>query len=162
MGAQIKVKTDPIFKGIVATLLITGFFILASASIGITTSMKAPPYYFILRQITMGGAAGLILFIFAAKFPYKKWKTWALAVFLGSILLTSAVWIPGFGLKAGGALRWIDLGLLSFQPSEFLKFGFILYLSAWFSSRGGRISSLKNGLIPFLIITGVASSLLVL
>lgn len=162
MGSRVKVKTDPIFKGIVATLLIAGFFILASASIGITAVMKLPSYYFILRQIATGGLVGLALFIFAAKFPYKKWKTWALAVFTGCILLTAAVWIPGLGLKVGGASRWIALGPLSLQPSEFLKFGLILYLSAWFSSRGGRVSTAREGLIPFLVIMGVASALLVL
>src|SRR3989338_3080249 len=161
MGSRIEVKTDTIFKGIVASLLIVGFFILASASIGLTASMKAPSYYFILRQITMGGAVGLALFIFAAKFPYKKWKKWALVIFAGSILLTSAVWIPGLGLKVGGASRWLIFGPLSLQPSEFLKFGLILYLAAWFSSRGGKISSVNGGLIPFLIIMSVASSLLV-
>src|SRR3990172_12704934 len=162
MGARIKINTDPIFKGIVATLLIAGFFILASASIGITASMEAPSYFFILRQLMMGGVVGFILFIFAAKFPYKKWKNWALAIFAGSILLTAAVWIPGLGLKVGGAVRWLSFGPFSFQPAELLKFGLILYLSAWFSSRVGRTSSLRGGLIPFLIIMGIASSLLVL
>jgi len=155
-------KADPILKGIIVAFLILGFFILASASIGITVSMKLPSYYFILRQLITGGLVGLVLLIFAYKTPYKKWRAWSFVVFGLSLLATAAVFIPGLGLSTGGASRWIIAGPLSFQPSEFLKFGFILYLAAWFSSSGRKITSVRDGLLPFLVITGVASALLIL
>lgn len=153
-------RTDPILKGILVVLLLAGFFILASASIGITTSLKLPAYYFILRQLATGGLVGFILFIFAVKFPYRRWRSFALFIFLTGLFLTAAVFLPGVGLEAGGAKRWLSLGPISFQPAEFLKFGFILYLSAWFSSNR-KITAVKSGLVPFLIITGIAGTLLI-
>ena len=153
-------KADPILKSIITVFLIAGFFILASASIGVTANLKLPSYYFILRQLLTGGLAGMILFLFAYKTSYKRWRRWALVIFGLSIILTAAVFIPRIGFSSGGASRWLSLGPLSFQPSEFLKFGLILYLAAWFSSNR-KITSVKNGLVPFLIITGIAGILLI-
>ncbi len=60
-------------------------------------------------------------------FPNK----FSLLLFIGSIIATLLVFVPGIGLAHGGASRWIDLKSLSFEPSEFLKIGFILFFSAW-------------------------------
>ena len=155
-------RADPILKGIIISLLLVGFFVLASASVGITASMGLSPYYFILRQLVVGGLVGFILFFIAYRISYKRWRSWALPIFIASALLTAAVLVPGVGLSAGGASRWLSLGTFSFQPSEFLKFGFILYLAAWFSSGKRKISSVSGGLVPFLFIIGVPSALLIL
>ncbi|MBI2024259.1 cell division protein FtsW [Candidatus Giovannonibacteria bacterium] len=155
-------RADPILKGIIIIFLLLGFFILASASIGITAQMKLPPYFFIFRQAVTGGLMGLALFLFAYKTPYKRWKNWSVIIFVLSLLLTAAVFIPQISFITGGARRWISIGPLNFQPAELLKFGFILYLAAWFSSGRRKVSSLKEGLIPFLVITAVASILLFL
>ena len=155
-------KADPILKGLISTFLIVGFFILASASIGITASMKLPSYYFILRQFLTGGLVGLALLIIGYRVQYKLWRPWAIWIFLLSMAVTAAVFLPGIGFSTGGASRWLSLGPLSFQPSEFLKFGFVLYLAAWFSSSRRKISSITEGLVPFLVITAIASLILIL
>lgn len=155
-------RADPILKGIIIIFLLLGFFILASASIGITAQMKLPPYFFILRQAVTGGLAGLALFLFAYKTPHKRWKSWSLIIFVVGIALTAAVFINPISFVTGGARRWISIGPLNFQPSEFLKFGYIVYLAAWFSLGRRKISNFKEGLIPFVIITGIASALLYL
>lgn len=153
--------SDPILKIIIALLLIAGFFILSSASIGLTSGAKLPPYYFLLRQLITGGLVGFALFLFALRLPYRRWKSWAGIIFILSLLLTAAVFLPKIGLEVGGAKRWLVFGPLSFQPSEFLKFGFILYLAAWLSSPKRKIISFKEGLVPFLIITALAAGLLI-
>ena len=70
------------------------------------------------------------------------------------------VFLPTIGSEsARGASRWLDLGPISFQPSEFLKIAFILYLSAWFDKR--KIDSLKI-FAPFLVVLGIIGTLLIL
>ena len=97
-----------------------------------------------------------------SKIEYKKWEKYSIFIFLFSLFLTFLVFIPVFGLYYGGAWRWIRLGPVSFQPSEFLKFGFVLYLSAWLSGKQEKVSSFKAGFAPFLIMVGIIAAMLVL
>ncbi|NOY35603.1 MAG: cell division protein FtsW, partial [bacterium] len=116
----------------------------------------------ILKQIGVGIGLGLIFLFLAYKIHYTKWKKFAVPIFIFSFLLTALVFVPMVGFEHGGAKRWLVFGPVSFQPSEFLKFGFILYLASWISSRKKEINSFKFGFIPFLIITGFVGVLLVL
>jgi cell division protein FtsW len=81
-----------------------------------------------------------------------------LAVTLLGLVL---VFIPGLGMSHGGAKRWIVLGPIVLQPSEFLKLSFIVYLAAWFSSKGKIVKDFSQGLIPFLILMGAITFLLI-
>src|SRR3989338_8003855 len=94
-------KSDPILKGIIIILLLAGFFILASASIGITTAQKLPSNYFLLRQLATGGITGLILFFMAGGGPYKPWRF--LSLFFFFFLL--GFWGAGGGGGARGCAR---------------------------------------------------------
>jgi cell division protein FtsW len=60
----------------------------------------------------------------------------------------------------GGATRWIDLGFITFQPSEFLKIAFIIYFSAWLSTMKDKINNFKSGILPYLIIVGILGGIL--
>ena len=59
-----------------------------------------------------------------------------------NIVLLFLVFVPGIGLEINGSRRWIEFGLFSFQPSEFLKITFILYIASLFS--GQRIKELSG------------------
>jgi cell division protein FtsW len=155
-------KADPILKWLTLILISVGFLILASASIGITAQRELPAHYFVTRQLLTGGLVGFIAFLIASRVPYKNWRRFSPFIFLLSLVATAAVFIPGIGAEYGGAQRWISIGLVNFQPSEFLKFGYVLYLAAWLSGRGRDITSLKYGFIPFVIITGIAGLLFIL
>src|SRR3989338_2572647 len=76
-------------------------------------------------------------------------------IFLGSILLTAAVFIPSLGWSHGGAERWIQIGAFSFQPVEFLKFGFVIYFAAWLSWVKNKVQDFRFGILPFGIMLGV-------
>ncbi len=155
-------KSDPVLKGILVILIAAGFFILLSASIGLTAKRDLPPYYFVLRQLLTGGLIGFLGLALASRINYRRYRAWALWIFLLSIILTLLVFVPKIGLEFGGARRWISVGAFSFQPSEFLKFGYILYLSALFSAGRNEVKSLGGGFIPFVLITGLVGGLFIL
>jgi cell division protein FtsW len=93
----------------------------------------------------------------ASKINYKIYKKYSLFIYLAAVALTLLVFTP-IGFEHGGAKRWIHLGTLSFQPSEFLKIGFIIILSAWIATAKEKFRGFKFGFLPFLIlslITGV-------
>ena len=64
--------------------------------------------------------------------------------------------IPGIGVKVNGAQRWIGMGPLRVQPSEFAKIGLVLAMAAFFSSHQRDIKSFVKGfLLPSLIIASI-------
>src|SRR4030042_2064678 len=79
-----------------------------------------------------------------------------LLLILGSLILMVLVFIPGLGYRHAGAQRWLDIGV-SLQPSEFLKLGFIIYLSAFLSKK--EKTQKINTLIPFLAMILLTASL---
>ena len=69
--------------------------------------------------------------------------------------------IPGIGVKVNGAQRWIGLGSLRIQPSEFAKIGMVLLLAKYFSDQQRLVSSLVKGfLLPSIFIGSVCGLIL--
>jgi cell division protein FtsW len=157
-----KKNPNKIFFIAAGILVLAGFFILASASMGLLTREGTSFYKVLLQQFFFGIVVGGVLFLIASKIHYKNLKKFALHIFILSFLLTALVFVRGIGFEHGGSKRWIKIGLIFFQPSEILKFGFIIYLSAWIASRKSKIESFKSGFLPFLIIIALVGLLLIL
>jgi cell division protein FtsW len=110
-----------------------GFLILCSASISYSQKEFGSPLYILLHQLKAGLLPGVILGIICFFLPLEFFRKWSLHFMLFALFLTSMVFVPFLGLNVGGASRWISLGPLSFQPSEFLKIASIVYIAAWLS-----------------------------
>lgn len=74
------------------------------------------------------GLTGAVLFNFL---DYHSWARWSLVFYWGAIILL--VLVPLIGFSAGGAKRWINLGLFNLQPSELAKLAFIFMLAGFLS-----------------------------
>jgi cell division protein FtsW len=144
---------DKIFLASSILLVLFGIFIFSSASMGLLSRTGQNYASVVIGQIAFGVVLGFAALFFASRVPYKRWRTISLYIYIGSILLSFAVFIPHIGLKVYGASRWIALGSLSFQPSELLKIGYILYLATWLSSAKDKVGSFLHGTVPFLAIT---------
>jgi len=144
---------------IVLLLAAAGFFIFSSASLGLL-AQSGPTTKSVLVNQAIGLSIGLAAFYVFSKINYKLFRKYAFVIFVAAILLNLALFIPHLSLHYNGASRWIDLGPLTFQPSEFLKIGFIIYFAAWLAHKKGKISDLKSGLFPFLVLMAVAGALL--
>ena len=121
--------------------------------------------YFLIRQFAMGVLPGILAGFLLYKLPLEIIKKAAPALLIINLVLIGMVFIPGLGMTARGATRWIQIGGLSFQPSEFLKLTFILYLASWLSERKNidvdkRIFS--ENLLAFGIVCAVISGLILL
>ena len=153
-------KVDKFFLIIVFLLLIVGVAMFVSASLGILARNESIFYSVLFSQLVLGLGLGLVgMFIFL-KIDYKVWRNYSFLIFLGSILLTAAVFIPHVGWSHGGAERWISLGPVKFQPVEFLKFGFVIYFAAWMSSIKNKVQDFRFGILPFFIMLGVIAFIL--
>ncbi len=141
-------------------LVIAGFFIFSSASLGILARDEVKFSNVAFNQIFYGLFLGSIACLFFAKTDYHIWKRYSFIFFLGSILLTILVFVPGLGMEHGGAKRWLDLGFISFQPAELLKISFVVYFAAWLSRMEGKTSTFKWGLLPFILFSAIIGIIL--
>lgn len=153
--------TDRLFLSLTIILVVIGFFIFISASLGLYAT-DAVSLGAVLRQLLLGVVGGLLLLWLFSHIHYKHWRRFALPIFLGGLALSTLVFIPGLGYSHGGAARWIDIGLLSFQPAEFLKIGFIIYCAAWCAHVGSKIKTFAYGVLPLGIMLAVVGVVLLL
>ncbi len=153
-------KVDRFFLIIIGLLLTIGVSMFISASLGILVKNEKVFYSVLFSQLVLGLGFGLIGMYFSSKIEYKLWRKYSLLIFIGSILLTAFVFVPHLGWSHGGAQRWIQLGGFSFQPVEFLKFGFIIYFAAWLSWAKNKVQDLKFGILPFTIMLAVIALIL--
>ena len=70
----------------------------------------------------------------------------------GTILLLMAVLVPGIGVEAKGATRWIGLGPIAFQPTELLKITMVLYTADLLDKRDNALHLAGRSLVPVLIV----------
>ncbi|MFT7557404.1 MAG: cell division protein FtsW [Planctomycetota bacterium] len=145
---------------ITGLLAVVGFFVFLSATFSIFPSDKELFIHIVLRQAILGLGGGVLAGYFCYKIPARIWQKYALPLFLVSLGVTALVFIPSLAQTHGGATRWISLGFLSFQPAEFLKVGAIIYMAAWYTYAGEKVSTIRYGLIPLLLILGATGALL--
>lgn len=153
-------KPDYLFVIIAFLLTLFGMVMIASASSVVSMEKYNNSYAYVLRQ---GGSLliGLVLMLIAYRIDYRFWKKnafWLLLITLGLLVL---VYVPGIGVKINGARRWIGIGSHMFQPTEFIKVTFIIYLAAWLDKKGGEIKNLTNGFLPFIVLLGMVSFLII-
>lgn len=153
-------KVDKFFLIIIFILLSFGVAMFISAALGILVRSEKTFYSVLFSQLVLGLGLGLVGMYFCSKINYKFWRKFSFIIFLGSILLTAAVFIPKFGWSHGGAQRWIQLGPVSFQPVEFLKFGFVIYFAAWLSWAKNRVQDFRFGILPFGVMLAVIAFIL--
>jgi cell division protein FtsW len=77
-------------------------------------------------------------------------------ILLFTAILSLLVFVPGIGMSHGGATRWIDLRITTFQPGELLKFGVVVYLATWLTHFKRKIHSPYFGITPLLVVLGIA------
>ena len=154
-------KADYLFLTYVLVLVVVGMIMLTSASSVLGYEKFHDPYWYVKHQIIYGLIPGIFLFILFSKIDFKKWEKWSFPLFIINIFLLIAVFLPLIGAEYGKAKSWIYIGGFSLQPSELLKLSFILYLSTWLEKRGAKgIRDFKFGLIPFLVLLGIATFLI--
>lgn len=112
-------------------------------------------FHFVTDQgIYLGvGLIGLIIISFV---DYHVWYKLAIPLLFCVLILLLAVFIPGIGIKALGAKRWLNFGFFILQPTELAKFVLVIYFCAWFTYKE------RDRLIPFLLLLTLVVGLIIL
>ncbi|MFQ5442150.1 MAG: putative lipid II flippase FtsW [Thermodesulfobacteriota bacterium] len=148
---------------ILSSLMLVAMGVLMVYSTSYIMAMKkfGDEFFFVKRHVAYA-AMGLVLFIIASKFPYTAYRKMAYPLLIAAALLLILVYVPGIGVKAGGATRWIRLGPLAFQPSEPAKLAVIFFLAYSLEAKSGRIKDFYAGFLPNILIPGVVVGLILL
>ncbi len=152
---------DRMFFLIVAILVVGGIAMFASASLGLLAREDGAPLRLALTQLLLGLIPGVLALLFIRFSSPALIQKMAVPFYLFCLVLLALVFTP-LGVEYNGATRWIDIGFTTIQPSEFLKIGVVLMLAWWFSRTKAHIHDITKGLIPFGLIVGIPSILLIL
>lgn len=155
-------KIDKIFLALSVTLVLVGFFVFTSASFGLFVRKGFSLGDILFNQVVLGIFLGTIALVIFSYLPLKIIHKYSLYIFIGSILISLLVFVPGIGFAHGGAHRWILLGPLSFQPSEILKLGTVIYAAALLALFKDRLSSLKYAFGFTVLITVIPAIILLI
>ncbi|KXL53340.1 lipid II flippase FtsW [Anaerotignum neopropionicum] len=156
---------------VVLTLMLFGIVMIFSASYYTTMTSekyKFDMFYFLKRQ-SAWVVLGTVAMIFTMNVPYIVWRRLSLvAYWLSNFFL---ILLPFIGIEAGGQKRWIGVGMLQFQPSEFTKLALVLYLSHYIVNHRMELAKLKGFLralvvllipVALISISNFSSALLIL
>ena len=155
-----KPSFDRPFLFSVIILTIVGFIVFYSASLGILAKNSEKYSSITFSQAILGLLLGSVAMFLTSRMDFKTWRKYAFWILVAGIILNILVLFPEIGVKHNGARRWIYLGPLSFQTSEILKLGFIIYFAALAAKMKERMSTFKLGLLPLLALLGISGLLL--
>ena len=145
--------------GVVLALTLIGIAMVYSASgIRALDTLDDPKYY--LTWQAVWAAIGLTGMLVAMRVDYHRYRTFAVPLLVIVVILLAAVLVPGVGVRAGGAARWLRAGPVGLQPAELAKLALILYLAAWLGGRREHIAK-PSVLLPFFAVTSLLVGLVV-
>lgn len=135
-------------------LLAVGLVVVYAISPGMSVMRGVSEGYYISKQL-IAIFLGVLAFIIISKIPYKWWRHAVKPLVVAAALSAAAVFL--FGDEINGARRWIQIGGVSFQAAELIKFALLVGVADMLASRKeeGQLASLDKTMRPLLIVLGV-------
>ena len=151
----------------ILVLLAIGLVMLFSASYAYSYYYYGNSYFFISRQAAFA-VFGVVAMLVISTFDYHHFHKLAgiifgIAVFLLVFLLVCRyAHMESIARPEGDATRWLDFGIVSFQPSEIAKFGLIVLLAHMISRNLDRMDTFRYGVVPYVAVMGLVAVLIYL
>jgi cell division protein FtsW len=139
----------------ICILLVSGLVIFGSAALGVLAANEVKFFSVIKTQLVYALLGGGIALCVGTLIPYRLYKKYAYVLFILALIATILVFVPGFSRYHGGAHRWIDIGSFSLQPSEALKFTFVVVVAYWCTTYRNLFKNWKYGFLPYILSLGI-------
>ncbi|GLK82270.1 putative lipid II flippase FtsW [Ancylobacter defluvii] len=147
---------DRLLLGALAALMIIGIVLALAASPPVASRLGiADPFHFVNRQV-MFLLPALIVLIGTSFLSPKQIRRVALVLFLLFLGLVCATLV--FGPEVKGARRWLNIGPIALQPSEFLKPSFVI-IAAWLFSESVRRPEMPGQMMAVALLGSVVTPL---
>ncbi len=134
-----------------AALVAWGLLMMYSASSFEAAETYKDPWHYVLRQ-GVAVVLGIVALVGLAATPYRRLRDWAPGLWMASLVLLAMVHLPGLSHSVKGAVRWIELGPLHFQPAEFTKLATLIALATWLHRNRGDIHNPRTFAISACIV----------
>lgn len=147
-------KPDYILVVLSCLLLVIGLVVIYAISPGLAIQKNVSDNYFASKQLIAVGL-GIISFLIVANLPLSTWRKIQTPLIIAAG--ASAVVVRLFGEQVNGAYRWIQIGGLSFQAVELVKFALMIWLAGFLADRAkkGTLSDFHDTLRPLAIVLGL-------
>lgn len=156
-------SVDTPFLLVFLVLLVFGLLIFTSAALGLLARDGGATFGSVaVSQLLFGFLCGGIALVVISRLDYRAWRAYTPYFFAFAIFLTLLTFVPGIGLSLKGAARWIDLGPLTFQPAELLKFAAVAFLAGIYASRLRHVDTIKGGVVPLVLVAGASAAILLM
>jgi cell division protein FtsW len=146
---------------LIGALSLLGLVMVLSAS-SVTDLHRTGSSWVHVRKQGMYLGAGLVAMVITMRIDYRRWADLATPLLLGAIGLLVLVLVPGLGVSANGATRWLGAGPLQFQPSEIAKLAILVWVAELLSRSRRPSEDLHLTLKPVLVVTAVVTGLIML
>jgi cell division protein FtsW len=151
-------RLDYMLLGAVGTLVLLGLMLVYSGSYDLAYITQAGnATHYLTRQLVFL-AIGVVLMFLLTRSDYMSWRRWSVLLMAGALILLIIVLL--FGSERYGAQRTLLQG--SVQPSEIIKLITVLYIADWLASKGDRLHDWGYGLVPFAVIIGSITGMILL
>lgn len=149
---------DFILMIVTACLMIFGVIMIFSSSYYWSMDKYGKPYGYLIKAVVWAVAGAMVMFVTSHidYRIYRKFHRWIMVI---SIVLLFLIFTP-LGHEAGGAVRWLDLKVITIMPGEIAKIAVIIYTSAFLARRD--INDLKGTVLPLLVLAGLCGGLIML
>jgi cell division protein FtsW len=154
INPQRRHKPDYILPLLAVALTVLGLIVLFAISPALAAQREVAENYFVNRQV-IAVLMSVVAFFVVAKIPLNSWKHFEKPLLIAAAVTSLAVRL--LGEEVNGAYRWIQVGGLSFQAAELIKFTLLIWLAGFFVSRirEGSLGDFQKTLKPLLIALGV-------
>ena len=137
-----KEPIDFILLAIVLTMLALGIIMVLSASSPTSLAETGSSYDYVKTQ-ALSAVLGIIAMFIISKIDYRIFKKFDKLIYIAVVILLASVAV--IGASEGGAKRWINLGFISFQPSEVAKIGLIIFYASLLTKNKQRLDEMWGG-----------------
>jgi cell division protein FtsW len=136
-----------------------GIVMVYSASSALAMKKFGSDYYFLKKQ-AMFALVGICALVLGRHVPYRVYRPLAYPLLALTLVMLAAVLFSPLGVTAGGSSRWLGIGPLRFQPSEFARFALIVYLAYSLEKKADRIKDFSIGFVPHVVVLGLVGVLI--
>jgi cell division protein FtsW len=153
------VMYDRLLVVLVASLVIVGLLMVASASIVMSDMKYHQPFYFFYRQLVIC-LVGIALGSIVIQFEIDLWEKIDGTLLMAVMVMLALVLLPGVGRSVNGSARWLGISFFSVQVSELAKFAVVIYMAGYLVRRSAEIKNQFSGFLKPMGILAVIAILL--
>jgi len=154
-------KPDPWIVALTSLFLITGLLLVFDTTYWFSEKYFDHGYVMFMKHI-VSVALGLVGMFVLSRCRSDLLERYAQPMFVATAVALLLPLVPGIGTCSKGACRWVDLGPLNFQPAEFAKIAFTVYVAAALTRKAGHLKDWRYGIGPTLLVIAVIVALLML